>query len=253
MSRARMLRAVWLASSLAIAGVAAAAEADHVSHAAPTAMADHSVHDNAAHGFVLADRLEYWNADPGAGVAWSVHGWLGTDTDRLWLRSEGSRADGRFDAADVELLYGHSFSRWWDVMTGARQELGHDGHRWAALGVQGLAPWRIEVAATAYATAHGRTAARMDAGYSLLLTNRLVLQPRVQLWAYGRDDDARGIASGLANLEAGLRLRYEFTRRFAPYAGVELDRALGDTASLRRGSGDGAADTGVVLGIRTWF
>jgi copper resistance protein B len=213
----------------------------------------HEFHDNALHGFVLADQLEYWNADPGSGAAWAVHGWLGTDLDRLWLRSEGTRADGRFDDADAELLYGRAVSRWWDVVAGLRQQLGSEGHTWAAIGVQGLAPWRIETSAMAYATANGRTAARVDAGYSLLLTNRLVLQPRVELWAHGKDDDAQGIASGFSSLTAGLRLRYEFTRRFAPYAGIELDRALGDTATARRGAGNGASDVRMVLGLRTWF
>jgi copper resistance protein B len=234
-----------------ITPVPAPTEADRIA-ARPPAMA-HGFHDNAVHGFVLADQLEYWNADPGAGAAWAVHGWLGTDLDRLWLRSEGMRADGRFDDADAELLYGHAVSRWWDVVAGVRQQLGSGGHTWAAIGVQGLAPWRIEVDATAYATANGRTALRMDARYSLLLTNRLVLQPRVELRAHGRDDDAQDIAGGFSSLTAGLRLRYEFTRRFAPYAGLELDRALGDTATTRRSAGQGASDMRMVLGLRTWF
>jgi copper resistance protein B len=226
-------------------------EADRIA-ARPPAMA-HEFHDDTVHGFVLADQLEYWNADPGSGASWAVHGWLGTDLDRAWLRSEGTRADGRFDDADAELLYGHAVSRWWDVVAGVRQQIGSDGHTWAAIGVQGLAPWRIEMEATAYATANGRTALRVDARYSLLLTNRLVLQPRVDLWAHGRDDDAQEIASGFSSLTAGLRLRYEFARRFAPYAGLELDRALGDTATARRSAGQDASHMRMVLGLRTWF
>ena len=69
--------------------------------------------------------------------------------------------------------------------------------------------------------------------YEVLLTNRLVLQPLVEASLYGKDDPRRGIGSGLSTAEAGLRLRYEFTRRVAPYIGVVHERAFGRTADLR--------------------
>ena len=54
-------------------------------------------------------------------------------------------------------------------------------------------------------------------------------------------------------LEAGARLRYEITRQFAPYFGIEHDRAFGNTADLRRNAGHDAGDTRVVAGVRVWF
>ena len=102
-------------------------------------------------------------------------------------------------------------------------------------------------------SASGRTAARFETEYQLLFTNRLILQPLLDLWLYGRDDVARGIGAGLSSMEFELRLRYEFTRQFAPYAGVEWERACGDTASLRRAGGQGVTATRFVLGLRTWF
>lgn len=212
----------------------------------------HDVHDNDIHSLLVVDQLEYANGDRN-GLAWQARGWLGTDLDRLWLRTEGMHADGHFEAADAELLYGRSVSSWWDVVGGVRQDLEAHGRSWVALGVQGLAPQRFEVTATAYLGTGSETAARFEAGYKLLLTNRLVLRPALDLWLYGKDDAARGMGSGLATGEIGLRLHYEITRQLAPYCGIEFERAFGDTASLRREAAGSASDTRLVLGFRTWF
>jgi copper resistance protein B len=48
-------------------------------------------------------------------------------------------------------------------------------------------------------------------------------------------------------------LRYEFNRKLAPYVGIVYERALGDTADLRRLDGDDVDDTRVVAGLRVWF
>ena len=39
---------------------------------------------------------------------------------------------------------------------------------------------------------------------------------------------------GLSEVQAGLRLRYEFTREFAPYVGVSRVRFYGDSKDLRQ-------------------
>lgn len=214
----------------------------------------HEHFDSDVHYYLLFDKLEYRRGDGEDSLGWQAKGWLGTDLDRLWLRSEGARMNGAFESADAELLYGRSVSTWWDVVGGVRHDFRPgDDRTWAALGVQGLAPQRFEIAATAYARSGGHTAARFEAEYQLLFTNRLVLQPTVDLWAHGKDDAAHGVAAGLSTIEAGLRLRYEFTRRFAPYVGFELERALGETASWRRGAGTNVSEQRVVAGLRTWF
>src|SRR3546814_5589248 len=93
----------------------------------------------------------------------------------LWLRSEGEQVDGRLESADLEVLYGHSFSPWWDVVTGVRHDFKPGGAQdFAAIGVMGLAPYKFEVAATAYLGQGGQTAARLEAEYETLFTNRLI-------------------------------------------------------------------------------
>jgi len=227
-------------------------DADRAAAAPPPA--GHAVHDNSIQSFVLVDRLEAWNADHRTGTAWEALAWVGTDLNRLWLRSEGERVDGRTESADLEVLYGRSVATWWDVVTGIRHDFKPGASQdFVALGVIGLAPQKFEVEATAYIGERGQTAARFEAEYDLLLTNRLILQPLVEANLYGKDDAKRGIGSGLGTIEAGLRLRYEFTREFAPYIGIVRERAFGGTADFRRAEGEDIDDTRLVAGFRFWF
>jgi copper resistance protein B len=211
-------------------------------------------HGGGVFSYLLFDRLEVWDADPGTGQAWEAQGWIGTDMHRLWLRSEGERKRGRTESADIEVLYGHPVSRWWDLVAGVRHDIapGRD-QNFAAIGVTGMAPYKFEVEATAYLGASGRTAARVEAEYELLLTNRLILQPKIEAEWHGKNDASRGIGSGLGKVETGLRLRYEFTRKFAPYVGLVHERSFGGTADFVRDEGEATRDTRVVAGVRIWF
>lgn len=232
--------------------IPAVTDADRAAAAPPSD--GHPAHDNSIHHYLLLDRLEGWDADPGAGTAWAMQGWLGTDLDRLWLRSEGERVDGRTESADLEVLYGRSVAPWWDVVAGVRHDFNPGGSQdFAAIGVMGLAPYMFEVQATAYIGQAGQTAARIEVEYEMLLTNRLILQPVVEVDFYGRNDERRGIGSGLSTAEAGLRLRYEITRQFAPYVGIVREQAFGRTADLRQAEGEDSNDTRVIAGFRIWF
>ena len=214
----------------------------------------HMQHAKELNTYLVFNRLEGWDADHGSGQAWEVQGWVGSDLNRLWLRSEGERVDSHTESADLEALYGRSVSPWWDVVAGIKHDFKPgDSQTWAAFGVQGLAPYKFEVQATAYVGESGRTALNLEAEYELLLTNRLILQPLVEVDVYGKDDPQRGIGSGLSTVEAGLRLRYEFTRRFAPYIGVVHERSFGDTADFRSDEGEDTRDTRWVAGVRVWF
>ena len=216
--------------------------------------ADHPVHDNGIYSYLLFNRLETWDADPGGGLAWEGQGWIGTDLNRLWLRSEGEQVEGRLHSADLEALYGHAISPWWDVVAGIRHDFKPGSAQdFLAVGVMGLSPYKFEVSATAYIGQAGQSEARIEVEYESLLTNRLILQPLVEVNVFGKDDARRGIGCGLGTVEAGLRLRYEFTRRFAPYVGLVHERAFGRTADLRRAEGESADDTRLVAGVRIWF
>jgi copper resistance protein B len=212
------------------------------------------MNDASALGMLLADQLEWRSGDGLSGPAWNVLGWYGTDYDKLWLNTEGEHQGGETEDGRVELLWDRIFSRWWSWQAGVRHDFGDGPSRdWLAIGVQGLAPYWFNVEATAYVGDAGRTAARLQAEYELLFTQRLILQPELEVNAYGKDDPQRLIAAGFSNLQLALRLRYEIRRQFAPYVGVVWERSLGETAELVSAAGRDPNVLQVVAGVRFWF
>ncbi|GAP65976.1 hypothetical protein MBSD_n1278 [Mizugakiibacter sediminis] len=211
------------------------------------------MHDDAVLAMLRLDRLEHFDGDA-SGTAWDAQGWIGGDFDKLWFKTEGERAGGRTEDARAELLWDHAFATWWNRQLGLRRDFGAGpGRNWVAFGVAGLAPYWFELQATAYVGEQGRTALRFEADYELLITQRLILQPRLEANAYGKADPRRGIGAGLSDAEAGLRLRYEIRREFAPYLGVEWVRRFGASAGLARDRGEPAMDRRWVAGVRVWF
>ncbi|WP_443695522.1 copper resistance protein B [Pseudomonas sp.] len=214
----------------------------------------HAVHDTALNSLFIFEKLEWQDADNGSALNWDAQGWIGGDIDRLWLRSEGERTNGKTKKAEVQALWGHSISPWWDLVAGARQDFKPgDPQTWAAFGIQGLALYNFEAQATAYLGEGGQTAARLEGDYDILLTNKLILQPTAELNFYGKNDPERGVGSGLSESEVGLRLRYEIRREFAPYVGVTWNRSYGKTADYASAEGEDRSEARLVLGVRVWF
>ena len=214
----------------------------------------HVVHDSGINSLFVINQLEWQGSDDGRAVGWDAKGWIGGDIDRLWLRTEGERAKGKTENAEVQALWGHAISPWWDVVAGMRQDFKPgDSQSWAAFGLQGMALYNFEAEATLFVGEGGQTAARLEGDYDILLTNRLVLQPTAEANFYGKNDPGRGIGSGLAQTEVGVRLRYEIRREFAPYVGVTWNRAYGQTAEYARDEGEDRSEVRWVLGVRLWF
>jgi copper resistance protein B len=214
----------------------------------------HHMHGKSVLASLVINRLEQFHGDDANGQAIDAQAWLGSDLSKLWFKLDGERSDGRLGATRSELLWNRAISPYWGMQVGARHDFGEGpGRNWAAFGFQGLSPYWFEVEATAYGGESGRTAFRIEADYELLLTQRLILQPDVELNVYGKDDRARDIGAGLSDLEVGLRLRYEITRKFAPYAGVVWSRKFGRTADFARASDGEVSDTQLVAGLRLWF
>lgn len=213
----------------------------------------HAVHDKAINYFVLADQLEFQSGQHARGANWDVTGWIGRDRDRFWFRTEGDVSRGEFEEGQAHALYGHQFARWWDVVAGVRQDVRPGpAQTWAAVGVQGLAPYFFEVEATAYVGAGGRTHFRFETEYELLLTNRVILQPLLETEIYGKSDPERGLGAGLSSGEFGLRLRYLIKREFAPYVGVVWTRRFFDTADYARQAGEPTSGVRLAVGLRIW-
>lgn len=214
------------------------------------------ISDNRVYIHGLLDQLE-GRLGGGAYFRWDGQAWIGNDYNRIWLKSEGRynpSGRGRVEDGDHEFLYDRPISTFFDVQAGVRVDLDSGTTRtWAALGIQGLAIGFWNVAATAYASDSGHYALRTNASYDLYLSQRLVLQPQFETNWYTEEDRGRGVGAGLSDIDMGLRLRYDITRKFAPYMGVAYQRWFGGTASLRREQGLRVNDVRFLVGLRTWF
>ena len=213
-----------------------------------------SMNDDTRFGKVLIDQLEYVHNADANGTALDAQAYYGSDANKLWLKLDAERSGGHLRDTRSEVLWDHAARAFWDTQLGIRHDVGVGPSRtWAALGVQGISPYWFDIETTAYVGQSGRTALRVEAQYDLLLTQRLIVTPDLELNAYGKSDLARNIGAGVSNVELGLRLRYEITRQFAPYIGVDWNRRVGTTADLVRAAGEPACDHAIVAGFHLWF
>ncbi len=196
------------------------------------------------------DQFEFANAD----LSWEGSASLSTDTERFLLRSSGERNDGQLEFSDIDALFARSISPWWEVLAGINQYRANGQQQTSlAFGFMGMAPYKFEVEATAYLASAGQNRLQLAVEYQTLLSQRLILEPKLEAMFYGRDNPALGWGSGLGELEAGLRLRYEITRQFAPYVGIVRTRYFGKTADLLASAGESDTRTEWVFGLHAWF
>ena len=220
-----------------------------------TSMPGMKMIDHAMLGMLLIDQLEYAHDNHGNDAAFlDGEAWYGEDFDKLWLKAEGEAARGRLEDLRTEALWDHAIGAYWDTQLGLRQDFGEGPRRtWAAFGVQGLAPLWLDTEAELYLGQDGRTAARVRLEYEVLISQRLVLQPKLEVNLYGKDDPQRGIGSGLSDSELGVRLRYEIEREFGPYIGVVWRERYGHTATLGRARSQPAGELQLAAGLRFRF
>ena len=220
----------------------------------PPDLQGHAVHGEGLNFFVLVDQLEWQRLRGANGFLWDAKTWVGGDINRIWFRSEGGSHGGSVEDAEAHLMLGRAIGRWWDVVGGVRHDFTPGPARtWLAVGLQGLAPQWFEVEATAYLGESARTALRVEVEYELLLTDRLVVQPLVEVNVFGKADPDRVIGAGLSTVEMGARLRYEIRRELAPYVGLVWHRRTFGTADLAREHGEDVGGWRLVTGLRVWF
>lgn len=184
---------------------------------------------------------------------WDGEAWIGGDINKLWFKSEGDIAGGETEEAEIQALWSRNIGAFWDLQAGVRVDLEPETTTYLALGVQGLAPYQFETEATAFISEEGDVSARLHQSLDLLLTQRLILEPHIEVEAHAQDVAERDIGAGLSSVSAGLQVRYEITRKFAPYVDLVFDRALGETASRVRASGEDVEETSLRAGLRFWF
>ncbi|TGY88202.1 copper resistance protein B [Marinicauda algicola] len=206
--------------------------------------------------FFQADRLEYQSNDGAPLLVWDAQGWYGGDLNRIWVKTEGEHSleEDSIEGFEIEALYSRAITPYFDLQAGLRQDFDPDfATTYAVVGLQGLAPYWFEVDGAAYLSEDGDLTAGFEAEYELLLTQRLILQPRAELAFAAQDVPELGLGSGLTSAEAGARLRYEIDRQFAPYLGVSWHEKFGETADFARLEGEDTHSVSFVLGLRLWY
>lgn len=215
------------------------------------------MHEDGGRSFhqVMFNLAELQVHDGKAGYRWDGEAWFGGDINRLWLKSEG---EGSFrqgvDSAEVQALYSRAVSPFFNLQAGVRQDLAPSPNRtYATVGFEGLAPHMFEVEGALFLSDRGDLLGRLEGYYDQRITQRLVLQPRVELNLAAQDVPENRLGAGLTDAELGLRLRYETSRGFAPYIGVSYEAKTGRTADFARADGKDAAGASLVAGVRFWF
>jgi copper resistance protein B len=203
---------------------------------------------------VMIEQLETRITDGPNPLVLEADAWVGYDLNKFWFKTDVERVDGETEEAEVQLLYSRAIAPFWDFQAGWRRDIKPKPDRdYLALAFKGLAPYLFEVDAGLFIGESGRVNARLDAEYEYMFTQKWVLSPELTMNLYSKDDEARGIGSGLSDMSLGLRLRYEIRREFAPYVGVNWSKQFGDTADFAEAEDEETSDTQIVAGIRAWF
>ncbi|RUL87026.1 copper resistance protein B [Tautonia sociabilis] len=207
--------------------------------------------------YLLLEPFEYQLRDGDDTFSWEADGWVGGDDERLWLKTEGDLAEDEGEA-EAQLLYSRLIAPFWDLQLGVRydQPWGSDAdssRAFAVVGLEGLAPYYFDIEPALFLSDDADVSARLEATFDLLLAQRLVLQPRLELDAAVQEVPEHGVGQGLNDFELGARLRYELRREFAPYVGVSWTRKTGETAGIARRDGEEVSDFAVIFGVRMWF
>lgn len=219
-----------------------------------------AVHDRMIHTMTLFEKAEFRTGEAADAAVFDAQGWIGGDYQRFWWKAEGEQEikDAKAGEVEVQALYSRLFSPFWDFQTGVRVDRQYSGRTrdtsaYFVVGLEGLAPYWFEVEPTLFVSEKGKVSFRLTTSYDQLITQRLVIEPRLDLSAALQDDTKKNVGAGFNDIELSLRLRYDFSRQFAPYVGVTWRRALGETAGIRRQAAEKVSESAVVFGLRTWF
>jgi copper resistance protein B len=214
-----------------------------------------AMEDDPLLGALFVQQLEQRQSTGDSPLTWSAQGWIGKDLNKLWFKTEGDYNNGTVEEMENQILYSHAVSPYWDMQMGVRSnDFGAIQRNYLAFGFQGLAPYFFDTdIGLFYDPDTGNAAFRLDTDYEMLLTQRLILIPALELNAYSQDDTLTRIGAGLSDVSLGLRLAYYIRREFAPYVGINWWSKFDNSADYAKADGAETSGTQLVAGIRFWF
>ncbi len=204
--------------------------------------------DDPLRTMLIVDKLEVLNNNEKS-KEWEGSFYVGYDLDKLYLYSQGAATSDGLEYSQNDLVYSRAIAPYWDIQAGiAYDKNDNTSKSWGEIAIAGLAPYYFETRAALLFNGDGNVGLRLDAEYEALITQKLILTPSLEADFYSKDDPALRLGSGLSAIEAGLRLRYEIVREFAPYIGVTWEKTFGNTYDYNP-----VDESSVLLGIRIWF
>jgi len=204
--------------------------------------------DDPLRTMLIVDQLEILNNDENS-REWEASFYVGYDIDKVYLFTEGSASSDGLESSQNDLVYSRAIAPFWDIQAGIAYDKNADASKtWGEIALYGLAPYFFETRAALLFNGDGNVGLRLDAEYEALITQKLILTPSLEADFYTKDDPAMQIGSGLSSIDAGLRLRYEFVREFAPYVGVTWEKTFRNTQEFNP-----IEETSFLAGVRFWF
>ncbi len=186
-------------------------------------------------------------------TSWDVDGWIGTDYNKFWLKSEGERVDGTLESAEFWGLYSRNIATFWDAQIGLRHDTQPVSTTYAVFGVNGLAPYYFETEAHGFISEHGDITARLKTENEFLITQKLILQPYAELNLSAQKVADQDIGAGITDAQLGLQTRYEITKRIAPYIDVHYGQKFGATKSIAENNREDSSEAVGSIGLRFIF
>ncbi len=193
------------------------------------------------------------NTDGKAIENWDVKGYIGTDENKLYLRTEGEHKDGKLESAEFWALYSRNITTFWDAQVGIRYDLKADSTSYVTIGLNGLAPYYFDTEVHLFISDNGDVSVRLHEENDFLVTQKLILQPYLEVNAFAQDVQEQDVGAGISEGKIGLQTRYEFTRKFAPYVDVHYGRKFGETASIAKSNGEDKDELVGAVGLRLMF
>lgn len=181
---------------------------------------------------------------------------IGNDEQKVILRVDVEKAESQAAEYDTKLLYSRMITEFWDLQAGVGyqdnlvdvedRETRQD-HVTAVIGLQGLAPYLFETESYLSVAKNDYLAFSFDLERDLLLTQKWIVQPYLELDAVLHDNSRYAEKTGFREVTLGLQNRYEISKQFMPY--IDIAYRYEQDSTWRDGQLHGKSDQDWLYGV----
>ena len=170
---------------------------------------------------------------------------IGTDENKIFIKLHADKAESQQTEYDAKLLYSRNVADFWDVQAGIRYR--NDPNREvdqeqvdAVLGLHGMAPYFFETDAYVYIGQDRQVSFNLETERDLLLTQKLIVQPYLDMNVVLSDDSNYAKKTGLNSVQVGLETRYEINKKVMPFIDVAYgyNKGIQETAWQKSSSSE---------------